>query len=100
MHPPPRRNVRTASYRELFERLPERIQRLAEQAFQMFLANPNHPSLRRHILADNDRGQHRTHSISVSINMQYRAIYVEDGDTNVWYWVGSHADYNRFIGAG
>lgn len=24
--------------------------------------------------------------------------YVIDGDTNVWYWIGSHEDYNDFIG--
>lgn len=36
--------------------------------------------------------------MSVSITMQYRAIYVVDGDTNVWYWIGSHSDYNNFIG--
>jgi hypothetical protein len=31
--------------------------------------------------------------------LQYRAIYVVDGDINVWYWIGSHADYDRFIGS-
>ena len=30
--------------------------------------------------------------------MQYRAIYVEVGDTNVWYWIGTHAAYNHFTG--
>ena len=26
------------------------------------------------------------------------ALYVVDGGTNVWYWIGSHEDYNDFIG--
>ena len=32
------------------------------------------------------------------ITMQYRAIYVVDGNTNVWYWCGSHNDYDNFTG--
>ncbi len=32
--------------------------------------------------------------LSVSITMPYRAIYVSDGDTNVWYWIGSHGEYD------
>ena len=30
--------------------------------------------------------------------MRYRAVYIVDGDANVWYWVGTHADYDRFTG--
>jgi hypothetical protein len=26
------------------------------------------------------------------------SIYVVDGGTNVWYWVGSHSDYDKFVG--
>ena len=31
--------------------------------------------------------------------MQYRAIYATDEDgVNVWYWIGTHADYDVFVG--
>jgi hypothetical protein len=32
--------------------------------------------------------------------MQYRAIYVvdEETDQNVWYWIGTHAQYEKFTG--
>ena len=30
--------------------------------------------------------------------MGYRAIYFVEGDTNVRYWIGSHSDYNNFVG--
>lgn len=95
---PSRRNVRTAPFRAMYERLPQRIQKLAVAAFRAFVANPDHPALRKHRLKDNDKGQHRLSSISVSVNMQYRAIYFADGDTNVWYWIGSHGDYDAFTG--
>ena len=43
-------------------------------------------------------GQHEAGSVSVSITRQYRAIYVRQGEVNVWYWIGTHADYDTFTG--
>lgn len=83
----------------MFAKLPANIQALARAAFQLFRQNPDHPSLRRHPLADTRKGRHQTGSFAVSIDRRYRAIYVVNGDTNVWYWIGSHSDYNNFIGA-
>jgi hypothetical protein len=92
------RNVRTAGFKEQLGRLPEEIQELAEAAFDRFVEDPSHPSLRHHALKETKKGRHRSASFSVSITMQYRAIYARDGDTNVWYWIGTHADYDAFIG--
>lgn len=91
-------NVRTREYKKLLAGLPLHIQQLAEGAFQLFEAHPQHPSLRHHALTSTGRGRHRAQSFSVSISNRYRAIYVVDGGTNVWYWVGSHEDYNTFTG--
>jgi hypothetical protein len=92
------RNVRTDEFRKLFERLPSRIQNLARLAYQRFLQDPGHNSLRRHELEDSDKGRHRKGSISFSITLQYRAICVIDEGVNVWYWIGNHNDYENFIG--
>jgi hypothetical protein len=92
------RNRRTPGFRTLFDELPKGIQQLAKSAFRLFLANPDHPSLRRHALNDNRKGRHRYGSVSVSITMQYRAIYVEVDGVNVWYWIGTHAQYKVFTG--
>ena len=94
----PIRNCRTSQFRALFQGLPESVKELAQAAFRRFVENPNHPALRLHRLQNNSKGSHRTGSWSVSITKQYRAIYVVDGDTNVWYWVGSHNDYENFTG--
>lgn len=94
----PRRNVRTQQFKTLYGQLPERIQQLAVGAFTLFCRDPSHASLRRHELDDNKRGNHRKSSISVAVSMQYRAIYVEDGNDNVWYWIGNHGDYDTFTG--
>jgi hypothetical protein len=92
------RNVRTAEYHRLLVSLPTSVKRNADAAFMVFQQNPNHPALRRHQLQNTHRGRHRSGSWSVSVNLQYRAIYVVDGSTNVWYWIGSHSDYDTFTG--
>ena len=92
-------NRRTKQFREMFSHLPLNIQDIAREKYKIFLADPNHPSLRRHELGDGGRGKHLAKSTSVSITMQYRAIYVVDGETNVWYWCGSHSSYNIFTGS-
>jgi hypothetical protein len=93
-------NFRTWRFKEMLEALPESIRQLASETFQLFLQNPDHPSLRRHTLGDDQRGNHRAGSISISITLRYRAIYVylPDQNINLWYWIGSHADYDRFTG--
>jgi hypothetical protein len=92
------RNVRTRGFKQQLERLPAHLRDAAGDAFAAFLRDPFHPSLRNHPLDDTHLGHHRAGSRSVSITRSYRAIYVTDGDTNVWYWIGSHEDYNNFTG--
>ena len=87
--PASRKNRRSKEFRFHFAELPTEIQELAKKAFQLFVGNPQHPALRLHRLKNTKKGQHITNSWSVSITMQYRAIYVVDGDTNVWYWIGT-----------
>jgi hypothetical protein len=92
-------NRTTRQFRDLYSRLPAHIQELTRDACRLFDKNPNHPSFRIHVLEDNKRGSHLPESVSVSITMQYRAIYFRDDvGINVWYWIGSHADYDRFTG--
>ena len=81
-----------------YECFPLRVKAQAEAAFDLFLENPAHPSLRHHVLVDTDRGKQPRNSRSVSINMQYRAIYYVVNDLNVWCGVGSHSEYDAFVG--
>ena len=92
------RNVRTKEFKEQYDRLPARIRELADRAFALFRENPNHPSLELHNLHDTARGSHRRNSVAVSITRQYRAIFAQDDGDNVWYWIGTHSDYNGFTG--
>jgi hypothetical protein len=78
--------------------LPKRIQELTREACILFDRDPTHRSFRLHELHDTKRGQHVSGSMSVSITMQYRAIFIADAGINVWYWIGTHADYETFTG--
>ena len=92
------KNRRTQEFKRQFDRLPEKMRRLAVEAFRAFRRNPAHPSLALHDLKDNHRGRHREGSRSVRISMKYRAIFAEEAGFNVWYWVGTHNDYEAFTG--
>ena len=93
-----RRNRRTKKFRDQFDKLPESIRKLAKEAFKAFQRDQFSPALRNHELEDSQKGRHRNGSRAVSVNFRYRAIYVVADNVNEWYWIGSHEDYNDFIG--
>lgn len=93
------KNVRTSAFNKLFDKLPANIQELSNATFEMFCEDPSHSALRCKQLANKKNTPHCDGSFSVSITMRYRSLFVVDGDTNVWYWTGSHADYNTLIGS-
>ena len=81
----------TASFRSAYGQLPQHIQRRAREAYRLFLDNPSHPSLRF-------KQVHPTRPIySVRVSLAYRALGVRDGDEIIWFWIGSHGDYDRLI---
>lgn len=82
----------------MFEALPVQIQELARRRFELFCQNAAHPSLKHHRLNDVSARAMRPESYAVYLNMQYRAVYVVQGDTNIWYWIGTHAAYDRLTG--
>ena len=91
-------NRRSPEFKKLFAALPEHIQLQSTLAYRQFVDNPAHPSLRHYALEDNDRGSHKPGSHSVSITRKYRAVYSVVDGVNVWYWIGTHADYDRLTG--
>lgn len=81
----------TRRFRELLGALPPQVRAQAREAFRLFQQNPRHPGLRfKQVHADPP-------IYSARVGISYRAIGVLDGDTIVWYWVGSHADYDKLL---
>ena len=81
----------TAQFRKSFADLPKQVQEQTRAAYRQFKNNPSHPSLRF-------KKVHPELSIySARISNNYRAVGQLDGDTAIWFWVGSHAEYDRLL---
>lgn len=83
-------NRRVRSYRKCLEKLGVDISTELERAYALWLENPQANSLGFKLLHDVPPVGR------VKIGDHYRAIMVVDGDTAVWFWVGTHEDYNKF----
>lgn len=72
-----------------FDRLPQEVQDLARKKFDLLKSNPTHFSL--HFMQI-DRFW------SVRIGLYYRALGLDVDDGVIWFWIGSHPEYDRIIG--
>ena len=72
-----------------YNSLPPHIRELADKNFVHLKENPRHPSLN---FKKVDRFW------SVRIGMRYRALGMEVDGGVLWFWIGSHADYDSLIG--
>jgi hypothetical protein len=72
-----------------YDGLPAHIRDLAEKNFALLKQNPRHPSLQFKKVG-------RYWSVRVG---SYRAFGVECESGIVWFWIGSHAEYNVLTGS-
>jgi hypothetical protein len=78
-------------FRAAFGALPTRVQQSGRRAYRLFVTNPQHPSLQF-------KQVHPSRPIfSTRVALGYRALAVRDGDDLIWFWIGSHADYDRLL---
>jgi len=82
------KHVTTARFWRLYGELPLAVQRLADKSFEFLKANPRHPALHFKKI-----GQ----LWSVRVGVHYRALAVAEDDAYVWFWIGSHDDYDRLL---
>lgn len=83
----------TEKFRHLFSDLPEDIKRKTRKAYQLFQQDPFHPGVRF-------KKVHRHQPIySVRIDAAYRALGVREDDAMIWFWIGSHDEYERMLSA-
>ncbi len=71
-----------------YQGLPQRIQDLADKNYAILKENPKHPSL--HLKKVNQYW-------SVRVGISYRALAVEMDEGLLWFWIGSHAEYDRLL---
>ncbi len=85
------RSRTTERFRTCLQRLPRETQRQAREAYQRFIENPSHPSLRFKLVHD------VLPIYSVRISLDDRAVGVRDGEEIVWFWIGPHSEYERLL---
>ncbi len=74
---------------QLFDQLPEAVRGQARRNFERLKSDPEHPSLHFKSV-----GRFR----SVRIGRRYRALGVEVPDGICWFWIGTHAEYDKLVG--
>jgi hypothetical protein len=81
----------TRQFRGLFAALPKRAQQQAREGYRLFRDNPAHPGLRF------KRVHQDPPTYSARVGISYRAVGVLDGDVITWFWIGTHAEYDKLL---
>ena len=83
------RHFASPAFWAAYEKLPAHIREMADKRYALLKTNPQHPSLRFKKVG---------RFWSVRVGLRYRALAVEVDDGLLWFWIGSHADYDAMIG--
>ena len=85
------KSATTQRFRKAFDELPEIIQENAKRAYSLWEKDPFHKSLQFKQI-------HKIQAIfSVRIGLSWRALGVKEKNNMIWFWIGSHADYDKLI---
>jgi len=79
----------TPDFWHCYRRLPEEVRQLADRCYEMLRQDPRHPSLHFKKVGS---------LWSVRVGLHYRALAVEDATDIVWFWIGTHAEYDGLVG--
>ena len=72
-----------------YQRLPAGVKQAADRAFALLKDNPRHPSLHFKKVGN---------FWSVRVGQHHRAVARPVSDGVLWFWIGTHAEYDRTIG--
>ena len=84
-------SVTTERFKKAYNELPEQVKESARKAYKKWKENPTHSSLQFKQI-------HKTQAVySVRINLSCRALGIKQANTLIWFWIGSHAEYDKLI---
>ena len=85
--------IHTASARfwACYQALPAEVRVLADKNFNLLKVDPSHPSLQFKLL-----GAGKLYSARVGLH--YRALGLPREQGVHWFWIGTHAEYDRLVG--
>lgn len=81
----------TRQFWKLYDSLPLEIQRRARKAYELWRANPHHPSLHFKRVDDEEP------VYSARVTDDYRVLGLLEGDTIIWFLIGKHEAYERLL---
>jgi hypothetical protein len=84
------RHVASQSLWLAYGKLPVSVQEIADRNFALLKSDPYHPSLHFKRIG---------RFWSVRVGLRYRALAVEDAAVMVWFWIGTHAEYDALLRA-
>lgn len=82
------RSLALPRFWDCYDRLPVEIQTQADERFALFSKNPSHPSLRFKQVGP---------YWSVRVSYSYRALAMRNEEELTWFWIGTHADYDKLL---
>jgi hypothetical protein len=78
----------TSRFWQCYRGLLAEVRELADRCYQL-RQDPRHPSLHFKKVG---------RFWSVRIGLHYRALAVANGSDMIWFWIGSHAEYDQILG--
>jgi len=85
------RSYLTGDFISCFKGLPKRIQQVARRNYRVWKDNPGHSGLQFKRITG------KTSIFSIRVGIGWRALGVLEGEDMIWFWIGSHADYEKLI---
>lgn len=82
------RHFASPAFWKCYRNLAKGLQKLADQKFDLLKKNRHHPSLHLKKI-----GKYW----SVRVSIRHRALAVEVADNLVWFWIGTHAEYDELV---
>jgi hypothetical protein len=82
------KHLASPSFWQAYAALPASVRETADKNYALLKENPRHPSLQLKKVG---------RFWSVRVGSRYRALAVEVDQDLLWFWIGSHADYDAIV---
>jgi hypothetical protein len=82
------RHFASPDFWSCYRQLPRQVQQLADACYELLKIDSSYPSLHFKKI-----GRYRT----VRVGLHYRALAIEIPEGLLWFWIGSHAEYDKIL---
>ena len=83
------RHFASERFWSLYDALPTEVRSLADRNYALLKVEPRHPSLHFKRIGE---------VWSVRVGIHHRALGRDVDGGILWFWIGTHADYDKLVG--